>query len=119
VVRPQPQLDFSISADGFYVYPRSTDTVVGGTVEPFAESEEPDPPVIAVLLRAARRILPELSDADVLRTLAGLRPYRRDSIRIDAETIGSCRVVHNYGHGGSGVTLSWGSAELAADLAER
>lgn len=116
IVGPQPQLQFSISADGFYVYPRSADTVIGGTVEPFAESEDTDPMVPSILVRAARRIIPSLSDADILRTLAGLRPYRSGAIRLEAEDVDSCRIVHNYGHGGAGVTLSWGSAELAADL---
>lgn len=117
MVGPQPQLDFSISADGFYIYPRSSDTVIGGTVEPFADSERPDPSVTSVLVRAACRVLPGLSDADVLRTAAGLRPYRHGSVRLEPENFGSHRVVHNYGHGGSGVTLSWGSAEAAVELA--
>ncbi len=43
-----------------------------------------------------------------------LRPFRAEGPRLDVETIGSKRVVHNYGHGGSGWSLSWGSAALAA-----
>ena len=45
------------------------------------------------------------------------RPFRAQGPRIEAETIGDKRVVHNYGHGGSGWSLSWGSAGLARDLA--
>jgi glycine/D-amino acid oxidase-like deaminating enzyme len=43
----------------------------------------------------------------------GLRPYRDEGFVVRAEKIGSKIVIHNYGHGGSGVTLSWGSARLA------
>lgn len=43
-----------------------------------------------------------------------LRPFRAAGPRLDVETIGAKRVVHNYGHGGSGWSLSWGSAALAA-----
>lgn len=53
----------------------------------------------------------------VIRTVAGLRPYRRSGFVVRAETLGSKRLVHNYGHGGAGITLSWGSSKLATDLA--
>lgn len=43
-----------------------------------------------------------------------LRPFRAAGPRLDVETIGAKKVVHNYGHGGSGWSLSWGSAALAA-----
>ena len=43
-----------------------------------------------------------------------LRPFRAAGPRLDVETVGDKRVVHNYGHGGSGWSLSWGSAQIAA-----
>jgi D-amino-acid oxidase len=43
-----------------------------------------------------------------------LRPFRAAGPRMDVETIGDKRIVHNYGHGGSGWSLSWGSAAIAA-----
>lgn len=52
----------------------------------------------------------------VIRTVAGLRPYRRSGFVVRAETFGLKRLVHNYGHGGSGITLSWGSSKLATEL---
>jgi glycine/D-amino acid oxidase-like deaminating enzyme len=52
----------------------------------------------------------------VIRTLAGLRPYRASGFVVRAEALGEKRLVHNYGHGGAGITLSWGSARLAAEL---
>ena len=46
----------------------------------------------------------------VVRTVAGLRPYRRSGFVVRAEPLGEKRLVHNYGHGGAGITLSWVSA---------
>ncbi|HEU5482162.1 MAG TPA: FAD-dependent oxidoreductase [Sphingomicrobium sp.] len=51
----------------------------------------------------------------VIRTIAGLRPYRRSGFLVRAEAFGDKRLVHNYGHGGGGITLSWGSSKLAVD----
>ncbi|MGJ4941478.1 FAD-binding oxidoreductase [Bradyrhizobium sp. HKCCYLS1011] len=48
--------------------------------------------------------------------VAGVRPYRNGSYRLEAETIGSKFIVHNYGHGGAGITLSWGCAAKVRDL---
>ena len=52
----------------------------------------------------------------VIRTVAGLRPYRASGFVVRAEPLGDKRLVHNYGHGGAGITLSWGSSKLAVDL---
>jgi glycine/D-amino acid oxidase-like deaminating enzyme len=51
-----------------------------------------------------------------IRTVVGLRPFRPSGFRVAVETFGETRVVHNYGHGGGGITLSWGTAKLAIDL---
>src|SRR5205823_3357473 len=48
-----------------------------------------------------------------IRTVVGLRPYRPSGFVVRAEKLGEKLVVHNYGHGGGGVTLSWGTAHLA------
>jgi glycine/D-amino acid oxidase-like deaminating enzyme len=58
-------------------------------------------------------------DADpsrLIRAVAGLRPYRREGFVVRAEALGEKRLVHNYGHGGGGITLSWGSSKLATEL---
>jgi len=62
-------------------------------------------------------LVPVRVSADrVIRTDVGLRPYRANGFVVARETLGNKTLVHNYGHGGAGVTLSWGTAILAADL---
>jgi D-amino-acid oxidase len=62
-------------------------------------------------------LVPVKVDASlVIRTMAGLRPYRRSGFVVRAEPLGEKRLVHNYGHGGGGITLSWGSSKLATEL---
>lgn len=52
----------------------------------------------------------------LIRELVGLRPYRRSGFVVRAEPLGEKRLVHNYGHGGAGITLAWGSSRLATRL---
>ena len=50
--------------------------------------------------------------ARILRERVGLRPFRKTGVRLEREKLSDRRtVIHNYGHGGSGFTLSWGCAE--------
>ncbi len=51
-----------------------------------------------------------------IRTVVGLRPFRPSGFRVAREMLGDTVVVHNYGHGGGGITLSWGTSKLATDL---
>src|ERR1051325_7599805 len=53
----------------------------------------------------------------IIREVVGLRPYRDEGFDVDAERVGGKLLIHNYGHGGAGITLSWGTASLALDLA--
>lgn len=52
----------------------------------------------------------------IIREVVGLRPYRDTGFRVEAERVGEKLLVHNYGHGGAGITLSWGTASQALDL---
>ncbi|MEE4201781.1 FAD-dependent oxidoreductase [Erythrobacter sp.] len=52
----------------------------------------------------------------VIRSVAGLRPYRAEGFVVREERLGSKRLIHNYGHGGAGITMSWGSSKLATRL---
>ncbi len=93
-----------------YVVPRSHDIVVGGTDAEGEWSRTPSPETAQDILRRASRLVPGLADARVLRHKVGLRPAR-PAVRLERDG----RVVHCYGHGGAGVTLSWGcAAEVAA-----
>ena len=51
----------------------------------------------------------------VLRTVVGLRPFRRSGFRVERESFGGKELIHNYGHGAAGLSLCWGSSELAVD----
>jgi len=57
-----------------------------------------------------------VDESRVIRTVAGLRPFRRSGFVVRREQLGTKSLVHNYGHGGGGITLSWGSSKLATDL---
>jgi glycine/D-amino acid oxidase-like deaminating enzyme len=62
-------------------------------------------------------VVPVVVDAGhVIRTVVGLRPFRAAGFVLRAEPLGAKVLVHNYGHGGGGFSLSWGCATLAADL---
>ena len=54
----------------------------------------------------------------VIRTSVGLRPHRPEGLRLEAEAVKDTVVIHNYGHGGSGVSLAWGTGHIAAQMAE-
>jgi D-amino-acid oxidase len=92
-----------------YIVPRSGDCILGGTAEEGDWDLEPDPETAAAILRRCRRLEPRLRDAEVLEHRVGLRPGRPE-IRLELED-GPIPRIHNYGHGGSGITLSWGCAE--------
>lgn len=95
-----------------YIVPRSKDIVVGGTDQEGEWSRTPSSESAAAILQRAARLVPELREARVLRHKVGLRPVR-PAVRL--ERVGD--VIHCYGHGGAGVTLSWGVAEEVAALA--
>jgi D-amino-acid oxidase len=95
-----------------YVVPRADDVVVGGTDDEGEWDRAPVAEVTREILARATALVPELAGARVLRTRVGLRPTR-PVVRL--ERVG--HVVHAYGLGGAGVTLSWGVADEVASLA--
>ncbi|MFG2223042.1 FAD-dependent oxidoreductase [Streptomyces sp. NPDC048644] len=108
--------EWFVSADGgasdtTYVLPQPFGVVLGGTAREHAWSREPDPAVAeAIVARCARRF-PALAGARVLEHRVGLRPART-AVRLAAERLpGGAWCVHNYGHGGAGVTVAWGCAD--------
>jgi len=106
-------LESSDETRPLYVVPREHDVVVGGTADVDSWDLRPDPEVARALLDRAVALVPALRKAQVLAHRVGLRPAR-PAVRLDAvphpdgEPGG---VVHCYGHGGAGVTLSWGCAD--------
>ena len=94
-----------------YVVPRGTDVVCGGTTDEGAEDREPDPKTAAAILERCREVVPELAGAPVLGHAVGIRPVRT-AVRVEREG----DVVHCYGHGGAGVTLSWGCADEVLEI---
>lgn len=99
------------ATDTTYLLPQPYGLVLGGTAQENAWSREPDPAVAeAIVARCARRF-PELARARVLAHKVGLRPAR-PAVRLAAERLsGGVTCVHNYGHGGGGVTVAWGCAD--------
>lgn len=94
-----------------YVVPRSRDIVLGGTDQHGEWSRTPDPATAEDIVARAARLVPEVADAKVLQHRVGLRPAR-PSVRVERDG----DVVHCYGQGGAGVTLSWGCADEVVSL---
>ena len=99
------------SAGPTYVIPRCDTVVVGGTDEHDDWSRTPSPETAAEILRRATELVPPLAHARVVAHRVGLRPVR-PVVRLEAEG----RVVHCYGQGGAGVTVSWGCADEVVRL---
>jgi D-amino-acid oxidase len=117
-------LDESEAERGFvFIVPRGEDMLVlGGLAEP--ELWDMDiglhnyEPVRQMLARCVE-FMPALRNAEIDAqepVRVGLRPFRKQNVRLELEA--GSRVVHNYGHGGSGVTFSWGCADEAAELVD-
>jgi D-amino-acid oxidase len=106
-------LESSDESRPLYVVPRRHDVVVGGTADDGAWDLRPDPEVARRVLDRATALVPALRGAEVLGHRVGLRPAR-PAVRLESVAHpdgGPGGVVHCYGHGGAGVTLSWGCAE--------
>lgn len=99
-----------------YVIPRTDRVVIGGTSQRGMTSLRPDASTREAMLQRAAALVPALAGAEILDEAVGLRPAR-PTVRLEVEVLSQGPVVHNYGHGGSGVTISWGCAEEACSLA--
>ncbi len=100
-----------------YFFPQPGGLILGGTAEDDAWSLTPDPRTAEEIVARCAAVRPEIAGARVLDHRVGLRPAR-DTVRLERESLpGGGTVVHNYGHGGAGVTVAWGCAREAAGLA--
>jgi len=101
-----------------YVFPHAGRVVLGGTEIPGDWSLDPRPATAQRILADCAAVDPRLGAARILEHRVGLRPAR-PWVRLEADGDGhgpGCLVIHNYGHGGGGITLSWGCAREAARL---
>ncbi|NLU72998.1 FAD-binding oxidoreductase [Streptomyces sp. HNM0575] len=104
------------AAETTYVLPQPYGLLLGGTADDGAEDTTPDPAVTRAVVERCARVHPGIAGARILDVRVGLRPYR-PRVRLEAETLpGGALCVHNYGHGGAGVTVSWGCALEAVRL---
>jgi D-amino-acid oxidase len=110
-----------------YAIPRTNDCVFGGTNE-FSDNLAVDPKSTSRIVAECTRVLKVDPPKDgfagannppVLAERVGLRPFRKSGVRLERSQLRDGRpVIHNYGHGGSGFTLSWGCAEEAFRIAD-
>ena len=99
-----------------YAIPRSDDCVLGGTND-LSDDRRPDSAATGRIIKECERVLGS-SHTVVLRERVGLRPGRASGVRLAPEKLRDGRaVIHNYGHGGAGFTLSWGCAQTVLELA--
>lgn len=120
VIVPRMSQAYAVVCDGpplMYAVPRANDGVFGGTNERSVDLN-PDPASTTRIIAECSRVL-EIEPPPVLGQRVGLRPFRRAGICLRADQLrDGRRVLHNYGHGGSGFTVSWGCARAVLALAQ-
>ncbi|PON10909.1 hypothetical protein C2W62_47595 [Candidatus Entotheonella serta] len=99
--------------------PRRHDCLLGGTSQAHNWETTPDVDIARRILERCTELYPDLREVEVLEHKVGLRPGRI-TVRVELEARSpSFAIVHNYGHGGAGYTLSWGYAEEVVQLVTR
>jgi D-amino-acid oxidase len=99
-----------------YAIPRRNDCVFGGTND-LSSDLAVDPATTDRIIAECSRVL-KIEKPNVLAERVGLRPFRKSGVRLEHGRLRDGRtVIHNYGQGGSGFTLSWGCAHEVVDLA--
>ena len=105
-----------------YVIPRIDDIVLGGVNSAGDERQQIDDSQTQSILERVQQFAPELGKidtTDITGIASGLRPARKSGVRVASEQRTSGQwLLHNYGHGGAGVTLSWGCAAAITEMVE-
>jgi D-amino-acid oxidase len=108
--------DTGWSADLLHMYPQGDRLVLGGVAQDGNWDLEPDQNTARAIIERCATIDPRIADLPVRADRVGLRPTR-PVIRCEADpTVTGYRLLHNYGHGGAGVSLSWGCAREIRSL---
>ncbi|MFL2974532.1 MAG: amino acid oxidase [Marine Group II euryarchaeote MED-G38] len=98
-----------------YTIPRRDVTVLGGTAQKGDWDETIRKKDTEDILSKCEVFWPDLDRQNIVGSAVGLRPSRYE-LRLELEIINNKKVIHNYGHGGAGVTLSWGCADEVVKL---
>jgi D-amino-acid oxidase len=105
------EADTGDSPDLIAIYPHGNHLVLGGTAEPGRWDREPSMTTAQAILARCAAIEPRLAAARVVGHRVGRRPSR-DRVGLERDpSVRAARLYHNYGHGGAGVSLSWGCAD--------
>jgi D-amino-acid oxidase len=118
VLIPRIDLPYAVVCDDWplmYAVPRACDCLLGGSNE-LSDARDPSPAETQSIVDQCRAVL-ALDEPTTFRERVGLRPFRKTGVRVEAGKLSDGRrVIHNYGHGGSGFTLSWGCAQMVSRL---
>jgi D-amino-acid oxidase len=102
-----------------YMFPHGDTVLLGGTNQEGDEDKKPQNQIAERIVAHCARIEPRLRGATVVGHRVGLRPYRAE-VRLESEPSGAGVLWHNYGHGGAGISLTWGcAAEVTAGVLAR
>jgi D-amino-acid oxidase len=121
VIVPKMDMSYAVVCDDpplMYAIPRTNDCVFGGTNH-VSDSLAPDRAATMRIRRECSRTL-NIAEPKIIAERVGLRPFRKSGVRLAADRLRDGRaLIHNYGHGGSGFTLSWGCAADVLWLARK
>ena len=112
------QTDYILRDEGelAYIIPRTDGVILGGTANENVNQLSPDDATVQAIVDRCVRLSPNLATANIIEKYIGLRPARKGGIRLGYDD--QMPIIHNYGHGGSGFTVSWGCAYDVVQLIE-
>ncbi|WP_020502177.1 FAD-dependent oxidoreductase [Sciscionella marina] len=109
--------DFDNPEGEAYIIPQPDSCILGGTTDSAEWSLAGGAAEADRIVARCAGLDPRIAEAERLESRIGLRPARAGGVRLESKRLANSRLcVHNYGHGGAGVTLSWGCAEEIAEV---